>query len=158
MTTEAERSYTTTQASRVTGVNAKTLHHWDSGTYLISPSSSRANGTGTRRRYSHSDLIILAVVAALRRNGARIADLRWLVKFLRFQLANGSTWKHGTFLIHSRLFNRIVFWEGLPKFIGGELKMIEHAFHVVPLATVIEDLEARIEELFGSKPAKENRP
>jgi DNA-binding transcriptional MerR regulator len=57
-------SYTATEAARIAGISYRQLDYWDR-TELISPSAAEAHGSGSRRSYSHRDLIDLCIVKAM---------------------------------------------------------------------------------------------
>lgn len=74
--------FSTSHASRLTGVNPKTLHYWDHSAFL-SPSVQVAHGTGTRRLYSFRDLVALRTAHELRQRGISLQGLRKVVDFIR---------------------------------------------------------------------------
>ena len=70
------------QVARLSGIEPRTLDHWAATGFLV-PSVKKADGTGTRRVYSFSDLVAARVVKELRSAGASLQGLRKVVKALR---------------------------------------------------------------------------
>ena len=75
-------SFSTGDAVRITGVSFRNIDYW-ARTKFIAPSIAEANGTGTERRYSFSDLLALRVARELREAGISTQSLRRVVEFLR---------------------------------------------------------------------------
>jgi len=69
------RSFSTAEASRLTGLSARQLDHWDRGGFLR-PSLEKASGYGSTRRYSFADVVRLRVAARLRAEGVGLARIR----------------------------------------------------------------------------------
>ena len=57
---KATESFSTGDAVRITGVSFRNIDYW-ARTKFIVPSIAEAQGTGTERRYSFSDLLALRV-------------------------------------------------------------------------------------------------
>jgi DNA-binding transcriptional MerR regulator len=79
---KATDSFSTGDAVRITGVSFRNIDYW-ARTKFIVPSVAEANGTGTERRYSFSDLLALRVARELREAGVSTQSLRRVVEFLR---------------------------------------------------------------------------
>src|SRR5207247_325438 len=75
-------SYSFGQVVRLSGVKSRTLDHWAATSFLC-PSIKKADGTGTRRVYSFSDVVAARVARDLRSAGASLQGLRKVVKELR---------------------------------------------------------------------------
>lgn len=75
-------SFSTGEAVRITGVSFRNIDYW-ARTKFIAPSIAEAQGTGTERRYSFSDLLALRVARELREAGVSTQSLRRVVAFLR---------------------------------------------------------------------------
>ena len=75
-------SFSTGDAVRITGVSFRNIDYW-ARTKFIVPSIADANGTGTERKYSFSDLVALRVARELREAGVSTQSLRRVVDFLR---------------------------------------------------------------------------
>jgi len=79
---KAADSFSTGDAVRITGVSFRNIDYW-ARTKFIAPSIAEAQGTGTERRYSFSDLLALRVARELREAGVSTQSLRRVVAFLR---------------------------------------------------------------------------
>jgi DNA-binding transcriptional MerR regulator len=79
---KAAESFSTGDAVRITGVSFRNMDYW-ARTKFISPSIAEAQGTGTERRYSFSDLLALRVARELREAGISTRSLRRIVEFLK---------------------------------------------------------------------------
>lgn len=79
---KATDSFSTGDAVRITGVSFRNIDYW-ARTKFIVPSIAEAQGTGTERRYSFSDLLALRVARELREAGVSTQSLRRVVDFLR---------------------------------------------------------------------------
>jgi DNA-binding transcriptional MerR regulator len=79
---KAKDSFSTGEAVRITGVPFRNIDYW-ARTKFIVPSVAEAQGTGTERRYSFSDLVALRVARELRKAGVSTQSLRRVVAFLR---------------------------------------------------------------------------
>lgn len=79
---KATESFSTGDAVRITGVSFRNIDYW-ARTRFIVPSIAEAQGTGTERRYSFSDLLALRVARELRAAGVSTQSLRRVVAFLR---------------------------------------------------------------------------
>ena len=75
-------SFSTAQVSRLTGLSARQLDHWDRLGFL-SPSLASAAGYGSRRRYSFADVVRLRLAGKLRAAGFGLAAVRRVVETLR---------------------------------------------------------------------------
>jgi DNA-binding transcriptional MerR regulator len=78
----AKDSFSTGDAVRITGVSFRNIDYW-ARTKFIVPSIAEADGTGTERKYSFSDLLALRVARELREAGISTQSLRRIVEFLR---------------------------------------------------------------------------
>src|ERR1700733_3351758 len=78
----AIHSFSTGDAVRITGVSFRNIDYWARMKFIV-PSIADANGTGTERKYSFSDLLALRVARELREAGISTQSLRRVVDFLR---------------------------------------------------------------------------
>ncbi len=69
------RSFSTSEAARLTGLTARQLDHWDRKGF-VRPSVEKARGYGSARRYSFADIVRLRVSARLRASGVGLARIR----------------------------------------------------------------------------------
>jgi DNA-binding transcriptional MerR regulator len=79
---KATDSFSTGDTVRITGVSFRNIDYW-ARTKFIVPSIAEAQGTGTERRYSFTDLLALRVARELREAGVSTQSLRRVVDFLR---------------------------------------------------------------------------
>ncbi|MFP4355964.1 MAG: MerR family transcriptional regulator [Phycisphaerae bacterium] len=75
-------SFSTTQASRLTGVKAATLHYWDKQR-IVRPSVRPAEGKGSRRYYSYSDLLAIKAVKSMRDSDLSMQLIRKAIGYLQ---------------------------------------------------------------------------
>ena len=71
-----------TQAAKVVGITYRQLDYW-ARTDLIRPSLSDASGSGSRRRYSYTDLLELRVIKTLLDAGLKLESVRDVFEYLR---------------------------------------------------------------------------
>lgn len=83
---EAELGYSGTQTATVVGISYRQLDYW-ARTDLIRPSLSDATGSGSRRRYSYSDLLELKTIKKLLDAGIKLEQVRKVFEYLREHVA-----------------------------------------------------------------------
>lgn len=76
-----EKGYTAKQVCKITRVDYSTLDYWVR-TGFIKPSIDEGQGTGNKRRYSFSDLVLIKVAASLRKDGVTLQKLRKVIEYL----------------------------------------------------------------------------
>lgn len=81
-----EIGYSGTQAAKVVGITYRQLDYW-ARTGLVRPSLSEATGSGSRRRYSYTDLLELRVIKTLLDAGIKLESVRDVFAYLREHLA-----------------------------------------------------------------------
>jgi DNA-binding transcriptional MerR regulator len=81
-----EIGYSGTQTARVVGISYRQLDYW-ARTDLIRPSLSDAKGSGSRRRYSYSDLLELKTIKKLLDAGIKLEQVRKVFEYLREKVA-----------------------------------------------------------------------
>ncbi|MBC7324174.1 MAG: MerR family transcriptional regulator [Moorella sp. (in: Bacteria)] len=74
--------YRTSEVAKLTGLTKRQLDHWDR-TGLFRPSLAQAEGRGSARFYSFSDVVQLRVAKELRDAGVSLQGLRKVVAYLR---------------------------------------------------------------------------
>jgi DNA-binding transcriptional MerR regulator len=72
-------------AAEIVGISYRQLDYW-ARTDLIRPSLADARGSGTRRRYSYSDLLELRVIKNLLDAGIKLESVRTIFAYLRDHL------------------------------------------------------------------------
>jgi DNA-binding transcriptional MerR regulator len=77
-----ESGYSGTQAAAVVGITYRQLDYW-ARTDLVRPSLSDAAGSGSRRRYSYSDLLELRLIKTLLDAGIKLESVRDVFRYLR---------------------------------------------------------------------------
>ncbi len=74
--------YSGTQTATVVGITYRQLDYW-ARTDLIRPSLSDASGSGSRRRYSYTDLLELKTIKKLLDAGIKLEQVRKVFDYLR---------------------------------------------------------------------------
>ncbi|MFP5330953.1 MAG: MerR family transcriptional regulator [Acidimicrobiia bacterium] len=77
--------YRAPQVCRLVGITYRQLDYW-ARTDLLRPSAQEANGSGSQRLYSFSDLVQLKVIKRLLDAGMSLKRIRSAVEILRDQL------------------------------------------------------------------------
>jgi DNA-binding transcriptional MerR regulator len=75
------------KTAEIVGITYRQLDYW-ARTDLIRPSLADANGSGTRRRYSYSNLLELKVIKRLLDAGIRLEQVREVFDYLREQVGD----------------------------------------------------------------------
>jgi len=78
--TAADRSYTSSDVSRIAGVSLRQLQWWDERK-VVSPKHS-----GHKREYDASEVIEVTVIAELRRKGFSLQKIRRVLRFLQKEM------------------------------------------------------------------------
>ena len=78
----SDEGFSGTQAAKVVGITYRQLDYW-ARTDLIRPSLSDASGSGSRRKYSYSDLLELRVIKTLLDAGIKLESVREVFTYLR---------------------------------------------------------------------------
>jgi DNA-binding transcriptional MerR regulator len=75
------------KTAEIVGITYRQLDYW-ARTDLIRPSLADANGSGTRRRYSYSNLLELKIIKRLLDAGIRLEQVREVFDYLRQQVGD----------------------------------------------------------------------
>jgi DNA-binding transcriptional MerR regulator len=78
----SRREFTARQAADVTGATSRQLVYWDNKG-LLKPSVRPANGRGSRRLYSYTDLVAIQAIRRLRDEGMSLQKIGRCVRYLR---------------------------------------------------------------------------
>jgi len=78
----AVESFSCNRAAEVVGISYRQIDYW-ARTDLLRPSISDASGSGSRRRYSYSDLLELKTIKKLLDAGIKLEQVRRVFSFLR---------------------------------------------------------------------------
>lgn len=80
-----DHGYRGPQVCKIVGITYRQLDYW-ARTDLVRPSVCDANGSGTQRLYSYTDLVELKVVKRLLDAGVALQSARKAIEYLRTQL------------------------------------------------------------------------
>jgi DNA-binding transcriptional MerR regulator len=141
------------QVCGLVGITYRQLDYW-ARTGLLQPSVASARGSGTRRVYSYSDVLELKVIKQLLDAGVSLQSARRAVECLREDLgadvASSNLVLTGTSSVLARSNGEVV-----DLLAGGQ-----GVFNIVPLAGVVNELEAdivRLDVTAQSRPSGEER-
>jgi hypothetical protein len=139
VTQPREMGFSGRRTAEIVGISYRQLDYW-ARTDLIRPSLVDATGSGSRRAYSYRDLLELKVVKSLLDSGLKLESVRKVFSFLRDQL--GEDVATANLVING---SRSVLVRS-----GDELiDVLQHGqgvLSVLPLAGVVEEIDARIVE------------
>ena len=82
---DTQHGFSGRQSAEVVGITYRQLDYW-ARTDLIRPSLTDASGSGSRRRYSYSDLLELKIIKRLLDAGISLPAVRSAFGYLRDQL------------------------------------------------------------------------
>lgn len=138
MTDNVERGFRGTQVCKIVGISYRQLDYW-ARTGLLRPSLEDAKGSGTQRRYSYEDVLELKVIKQLLDAGVNLQQSRRAIACLRESGEELST------------ANLVIRGEGTVLARSGEeiidlLKGGQGVFNIVPLAGVVDQIDAAITE------------
>jgi DNA-binding transcriptional MerR regulator len=142
----SESGFRGPQVCSIVGITYRQLDYW-ARTDLLRPSLAEARGSGTQRLYSYSDLLELKVIKQLLDAGVHLREARRAVACLReggddLATANLVLVGGGTLLARSG--------EEIVDLLRGG----QGVFNIVPLAGVVDELDAAI-VAFRSAPGDE---
>jgi len=143
-----EVGYRGPQVCKIVGISYRQLDYW-ARTDLLRPSIADAQGSGSQRRYSYRDLVVLKVIKSLLDAGISLRTARQAIEYLRGHLgedvASASLVLHGSRSVIARTGEEMV----------DLVRRGQGVLNIVPLGPVVEQLETSIHELFpaGSEPA-----
>jgi DNA-binding transcriptional MerR regulator len=80
-----EQGFSGKKAAEAVGITYRQLDYW-ARTDLVRPSLTDASGSGSRRRYSYTDLLELKVIKTLLDAGLRLESVREVFSYLREHL------------------------------------------------------------------------
>jgi DNA-binding transcriptional MerR regulator len=135
-----EIGYGGPQVCKIVGISYRQLDYW-ARTDLLRPSLVDAAGSGTQRRYSYRDLVALKVIKSLLDSGLSLQTARKAIEYLRDHmgedLASASLVLDGTRSVLVRTGEDIV----------DVVRQGQGVLNIVPLAGLVEQLDASIHEL-----------
>jgi DNA-binding transcriptional MerR regulator len=136
---EQELGYRGPQVCKVVGITYRQLDYW-ARTDLLRPSISEAKGSGTQRRYSYQDLLELKVIKRLLDAGLSLQSTRRAIECLR---ASGEDVAAANLVIDQGTTVLARTGEEIIDLLKGG----QGVLNIVPLATVVSELDAAIHEL-----------
>lgn len=135
-----EGGYSGARAAEIVGISYRQLDYW-ARTDLVRPSVEDAKGSGSRRRYSYTDLLELRVIKSLLDAGLKLESVREVFAYLHDNL--GEDISSANLVIQG---SKSVLIQT-----DGELidlvKQGQGVLNILPLDGVRKDMEARIREL-----------
>jgi len=124
---------------RLTGVTYRQLDYW-ARTELVTPSITRARGSGSKRTYSYGDVLEVKVIKSLLSSGLSLARARQAVECLRrslgADLASSSLVLSDSGSVLARSDGDLV----------DLLRGGQGVFNIVPLASVVAELTTTIRQ------------
>ena len=146
-----EEGFRGPQVCAIVGITYRQLDYW-ARTGLLRPSIADAQGSGSQRRYSYGDVLELKVIKRLLDGGLKLRQARQAVECLRGglggDLASAQLVLAGNRSVLARDGDEVV-----DLLAGGQ-----GVFNVLPLAGVVEEIDAAIVELGGTRQARRNVP
>jgi DNA-binding transcriptional MerR regulator len=135
-----EVGYGGPQVCKIVGITYRQLDYW-ARTDLLRPSLVDAAGSGSQRRYSYRDLVALKVIKSLLDAGLSLQTARKAIEYLRDHLgedlASASLVLDGNRSVLVRTGDDIV----------DIVRQGQGVLNIVPLAGLVEQLDASIHEL-----------
>ena len=142
---EREHGFGGPQVCKLVGISYRQLDYW-ARTDLLRPSLADAQGSGTQRRYSYRDLVALKVIKSLLDAGVSLQTARKAIEYLRSHLgeeiSSASLVLNGTNSLLAQTGEDLV----------DLVRQGQGVLNIVPLGTVVEELDARIHELETARP------
>ena len=128
------QGYRGPQVCKIVGITYRQLDYW-ARTDLVRPSVCDANGSGTQRLYSYTDLVELKVVKRLLDAGVALQSARKAIEYLRTQLGADLASAHlvldGPRAVLAQTDGQIV----------DLLRDGQGVLNVIPLGPVMHDIE-----------------
>ena len=134
-----EEGFRGPQVCKIAGITYRQLDYW-ARTDLLRPSISDARGSGTQRIYSYRDLLELKVIKRLLDAGVSLQSARRALGLLR---SSGSDVAAANLVLNGS--NSVLATSG--EEIIDLLKGGQGVLNIVPLAGVVQELDAAITEL-----------
>ncbi len=125
------------------GITYRQLDYW-ARTDLLRPSISDATGSGSQRRYSYNDVLELKVIKRLLDAGLKLQQARRAVECLRGDLGADLA-SSQLVLVGSRSVLAHSDGEIVDLLAGGQ-----GVFNILPLSSVVSELEAAIVDLHAA--------
>ncbi len=140
MTKRDDTGYSGARAAEIVGISYRQLDYW-ARTDLVRPSLVDAKGSGSRRRYSYTDLLELRVIKSLLDAGIKLESVREVFTYLRDQLGEDVTTAN---LVIQGSSSVVIQSDGE---LIDLVKNGQGVLNILPLAGVRQEMDARIREL-----------
>jgi DNA-binding transcriptional MerR regulator len=139
MTDSLKNGFSGPMVCRLTGVTYRQLDYW-ARTDLVTPSITPAQGSGSKRAYSYSDVLEVKVIKSLLNSGVALARARQAVECLRNSLGADLA---SSSLVMSDAGSVLARDDGdlVDLLRGGQ-----GVFNIVPLANVVAELSTTIRQ------------
>jgi DNA-binding transcriptional MerR regulator len=134
----------------IVGITYRQLDYW-ARTNLVRPSLADARGSGTQRRYSYRDLVRLKVVKSLLDAGVKLQTARKAIEYLRDDL--GDQWETASLVLDGT--NSVLARDG--DALVDLVRRGQGVLNIVPLGSVVGEIDARIVELAPAEPPSSRR-
>lgn len=125
---------------KIVGITYRQLDYW-TRTGLLTPSIAQARGSGTQRLYSYRDLVEVKVIKSLLDGGISLRRARRAIEYLRDhlgeELAASNLVIEGSKSVLVRTGEEII----------DLVRRGQGVLNVVPLAGVVQELDAKIHDL-----------
>lgn len=141
----ASQGYRGPQVCSIVGISYRQLDYW-ARTGLLRPSVAQATGSGSQRLYSYRDLLELKVIKRLLDAGINLQQARCAIDCLRSGL--GEDLSSASLVLAGAGSVLVQTGDALVDLLRGG----QGVFNVVPLAGVIDELEAAVHEFAHSVP------
>ena len=143
MTTDTEEGFRGTKVCKIVGISYRQLDYW-ARTGLLRPSLEEAKGSGSQRLYSYEDVVELKVIKQLLDAGINLQQSRRAIACLRDageDLSRSNLVIAGKSSLLARTGEEIV----------DLLKGGQGVFNIVPLAGVLDEIDAAIVKFADAK-------
>lgn len=127
-------------AAEIAGISYRQLDYW-TRTGLVSPSLAAASGSGSRRRYSYTDLLELRVIKSLLDAGIKLENVREAFVYLREELGREIT---SASLVIQGSSSVVVHDDGE---LVDLVRRGQGVLNILPLDGVRDEMDARLREL-----------
>ncbi len=138
-----ETSFSGKRTTEIVGITYRQLDYW-ARTDLVRPSVADANGSGSRRSYSYTDLLKLKVIKTLLDAGLRLETVRQVFTYIEDDLGqdveSANLVIHGTTPVLARSGEELI----------DLVQRGQGVLNVLPLAGIRDEVEAKIIELPAS--------
>ncbi len=150
-TADTLQGYSAKLTADVVGITYRQLDYW-ARTDLVAPSLARATGSGSRRRYSYSNLLELKVIKRLLDSGIKLEKVRSIFDYMRSELQEDVS--RANLVIDG---SNVVCARSDAEFIDV-LQRGQGVLNVLPLSNVKQEVDAAIIEFRPSVDDIEHEP